>query len=145
MVEVDLQILKSDILGALSEESAYKSSHAQDNKFDRQYIKTQDWTYIENHWNSAKQNIIDCVKKFITNVSDNSDNDFNVTLSIPNFDANLEGSLSSAIKRYFIDYMMRQWLIINEDDSAKDYDALCTTDLQNVKKFLYSRLKPVYK
>ncbi len=139
---MDIQILKSDVMGTISEESAYKSSHAAENKFDKQYIKVQDWTYIGNHWTAAKQIMTDVLKKFLTSITSNDD--FDVVLTIPNFDSNLSTSLTSAINRFFVNYLMCQWLIVNDDEDAKEYDSLYKDNMQSVKNFLYSRTKPTY-
>jgi hypothetical protein len=141
---MDIQILKSDVMGIISEESAYKSSHATENKFDKQFIKVQDWTYIGNHWTAAKQIMIDVLKKFLTSVTDSTDGDFDVSLTIPNFDSNLSTSLTSAINRFIINYLMCQWMIVNDDEDAKEYDALYKDNIQSVKNFIYSRTKPTY-
>lgn len=141
---MDIQILKSDVMGTISEESAYKSSHSTENKFDKQFIKVQDWTYLGNHWTTAKQTMIDVLKKFLTSVTDSTDGDFDVALTIPNFDSNLNGSLISAINRFFVNYLMCQWMIVNDDEDAKEYDVLYKDNIQSVKNFLYSRTKPTY-
>jgi hypothetical protein len=141
---MDIQILKSDVMGIISEESAYKSSHATENNFDKQFIKVQDWTYLGNHWTAAKQIMIDILKKFLTSVTDSIDGDFDVVLTIPNFDSNLSTSLTSSINRFFVNYLMCQWMIVNDDEDAKEYDALYKDNMQSVKNFLYSRTKPTY-
>jgi hypothetical protein len=141
---MDIQILKSDVMGIISEESAYKSSHATENKFDKQFIKVQDWTYLGNHWTAAKQIMIDVLKKFLTSITDSTDGDFGVALTIPNFDSNLSASLASAINRFFVNYLMCQWMMVNDDDDAKEYDVLYKDNMQSVKNFLYCRTKPTY-
>lgn len=147
MATIVLTISKTDVYAEVEKATDYtgaKLIDGDENARDRITAGDSDLSNLSRFWNEAGYNVEERLKSMIySSVNGDGTSNWKYTLEVSkSYDTNLNHSVESSLKSYFISYIIGKWFKFANKGEAEDYFVQAFEFLTSAERLLYSRKKP---
>lgn len=153
MIEVTLTVSKQRVYDEVAKTTSYTGAKMQgdDSAYDRIFTTDSDRSMLERFWTEACNAATEQFKKFIVEVSDNSEGsmidlsrDYVVKLELSSsYDDNLTESIQAILFSFFVSVIVGKWFRFTNKAEADNYIADAVGMMNDVMAKIYYRKKPV--
>lgn len=147
METITLNIRRSDVYTEVDKTTDYTGAklNANDNGArDRIAATEDDLKTLSRFWEETCSAANGSLKEMLVGSSLPSDEDYSVTLQVSvAFDKELTPSVEASLRSFFIVSITGKWYVFANKGEAKDYFAEAGELIEDVRRKLYSRKRPV--
>jgi len=153
MIEVTLTVSKQRVYDEVAKTTSYTGAKMQndDSAYDRIFTTDSDRSMLERFWTEACNTTTEQLKRFIVEVSDNSEGnaidlsrDYVVKLELSSsYDDNLTESVQASLFSFFVSAIVGKWFKFTNKDETDNYIADAVGMMNDVMAKIYYRKKPV--
>ena len=152
MIEVTLTVSKQRVYDEVAKTTSYTGSKMQgdDTAYDRIFTTDADRSMLERFWTEASNAATEKLKKFIIEVSDNSEGnaidlsrDYVVKLELSSsYDDNLTESVQASLFSFFVSAIVSKWYKFTNKGETESYAADAMGMMEDVMGKIFYRKKP---
>ena len=153
MIEVTLTVSKQLVYDEVAKTTSYTGAKMQgdDAAYDRIFTTDSDRSMLERFWTEACNAATEQLKKFIVEVSDNSEGstidlsrDYVVGLELSSsYDNNLTESVQASLFSFFVSVIVSKWYKFTNKEETESYAADAVGMMNDVMGKIFYRKKPV--
>lgn len=152
MIKVTLTVSKQRVYDEVAKTTSYTGAKMQgdDSAYDRIFTTDSDRSMLERFWTEACNAATEQFKKFIVEVSDNSEGsmidlsrDYVVKLELSSsYDDNLTESVQASLFSFFVSVIVSKWYKFTNKDETDSYAADAVGMMNDVMGKVFYRKKP---
>lgn len=152
MIEVTLTVSKQRVYDEVAKTTSYAGAKMQgdDSAYDRIFTTDSDRSMLERFWTEACNAATEQLKKFIVEVSDNSEGntidlsrDYVVKLELSSsYDNNLTESVQASLFSFFVSVIVAKWYKFTNKEEIESYGADALGMMNDVMGKIFYRKKP---
>jgi hypothetical protein len=152
MIEVTLTVSKQRVYDEVAKTTSYTGAKMQgdDSAYDRIFTTDSDRSMLERFWAEACNAATEQLKKFIVEVSDNSEGntidlsrDYVVKLELSSsYDNNLTESVQASLFSFFVSVIVAKWYKFTNKEEIESYGADALGMMNDVMSKIFYRKKP---
>jgi hypothetical protein len=153
MIEVTLTVSKQRVYDEVAKTTSYTGAKMQgdDSAYDRIFTTDSDRSMLERFWTEACNTTTEQLKRFIVEVSDNSEGstadlsrDYVASLELSSsYDENLTESIQASLFSFFVSVIVGKWFKFTNKDEADKYIADAVGMMNDAMAKICYRKKPV--
>ncbi len=152
-MDIVLEVNKANVYEEVAKTTSYRGSKLDDDgrAYERLYATDADRQMLERFWNEACSKATDLFRRFIRDVSQHPEShgveltrNYRVVLSMPsNYDASLTSSMQTSLHSFFVEFVIGRWYSLSNTAESESYIATSDSMLDDVRRKLYTRRKPI--
>ena len=150
--QIKLKVCKRDVYNEVAKTTSYTGAKMQgdDSAYDRIFTTDSDRSMLERFWTEACNAATEQLKKFIVEVSDNSEGntidlsrDYVVKLELSSsYDNNLTESVQASLFSFFVSVIVAKWYKFTNKEEIESYGADALGMMNDVMSKIFYRKKP---
>lgn len=153
METIELTVYKKDVYAEVAKATDYTGAKltGDDNARDRILATDADLSELGRFWDEAVQSVNERLRQMLvsgsTQLKQAEDGSLETayvsTLEVSkSYDKNLNGSVQSGLRNFFIYFIIGQWFKFANKGEAADYFASAGEEITSAERLLYSRKRP---
>lgn len=154
-MDVSININKANVYNEVAKTSAYTGTKLMEvdaSSYNRIFITDEDYMMLERFWCESCNVATDLLKPFVISVSgghtlSNSvrlGDNYVVSLQLPeNYQASLTSSMEQSLHNFFVSAIVGKWYKFTNKGESETYLAEAGKMLEDVRRKLYHRSKPI--
>lgn len=147
METITLNVSRADVYAEVDKTTDYtgaKLTTSEDGARDRIIATNEDLKTLSRFWDETCAVANERLKEMFAGGSLPSDEDYSVTLQVSvAFDKELTPSVEASLRSFFITSITGKWYVFANKGEAKDYFSEAGELIEDVRRKLYSRKRPV--